>query len=115
MNIVELKDAALYPRDAGLMSYGTGDTEFHTAYMVIGRQGNQAMVVEGTGPDTMSAIEHLVRQVKLVRDWMDVSVHGAFWQQNEAESRKRADELRRALGLPTAPKAAKKDDDGGLS
>jgi hypothetical protein len=117
MNIIEAKPAGLYPEAAGTTSHRIEDNEYHTAYMVVGRLGDEVLVVEGTGPEKMAAIEHLVRKVKLVRDYMDLTCHGAFWQTMEEENRERKNEMRRMLGgLLGAPEPTpRKKDDGGLS
>jgi hypothetical protein len=108
VNLIQLKDASLYPEYAGHYSVGNR----HYAYMVAGRVGSQVLVIEGTGPELPQAVEHLVRQSKLVRDWLDVAFHGGFWQVMEDEAEKRQANVRQLLGMPAI---SSKKDDGGLS
>jgi hypothetical protein len=116
MNVIQLKDASLYPNEGGHWSVQTGDHETHFAYMVLGRADEgKVLVMEGSGATTLACIEHLMRQVKLLRDWMDIACHGSFWQEYEAEAARRMGDLREAMGLGRATPTAKKDDDNGLS
>ena len=122
MNIIDVKPAALYQLGAGHFAVTTGDREHHYAYLVLGRAGDQVMIVEGEGVEKAAAIEHLARKTKLLKDWFDVALHGAFWSFYEEQQDKRKDETKamlRAMGLagPETPVARKKvgDDEGGLS
>jgi hypothetical protein len=113
MNVIQLKDGSLYPNEGGHWSVQTGDIETHYAYMVLGRDGSDVMVIEGSGGSALAAIEHLMRQVKLLRDWTDIACHGSFWRHYEAEAAKRMGDLREALGMGRID--SKKENDSGLS
>lgn len=116
MNVISLKDAALYQQEAGHYQVKSFGREVHYAYLVIGRTGHQVLVLEGNAASKMSAIDHLVRQCSLLKDGMDISFHGAFWAVMEDEQDKRNAAFRQAMGLasPAAllEEAAKKDDSG---
>jgi hypothetical protein len=108
VTLLQLKDASLYPEYSG--HYCVGNRYY--AYIVAARIRDQVVVIEGTGPELPQAVEHLVRQSKLVRDWLDVAFHGGFWQVMEDEAEKRQANVRQLLGMPAIPS---KKDDGGLS
>lgn len=117
MNVIETKPAALYPAEAGLIHNTFAAPTVVRAYLVLGRVGEDALVIEGEGVEDAAAIEHLVRKIKIVRDFIDVSLHGAFWRFYEEQQEKKRGEMKemlRGLGLvgPEMPIAKKKDDEG---
>lgn len=101
MNVVEVKDASLFPHTAGHYEVqGNTGKPVTFAYMVLGRQGDKVIVLEGAGATAHMAVQELVQKAKLLRDWMDVSCHSAFWQILQAEEDERVARFRAEMGLP---------------
>jgi hypothetical protein len=125
MNIIEAKPAGLYPENAGTLKIAVDGMNHWTAYMVLGRAGDDVLVVEGSGSEEIAAIEHLLRKVKVLRDYTDLTCHGEFWPMLEKDKQNQREEMRRALsgllgGTGTVhvlggTKKHDDDDDGGMS
>lgn len=100
MNIAQHKDGALYPEAAGHFESPSQAGPVFTAYMVLARMpGGKVIVVEGQASALLGAIDHLNRQCKLLRDWMDIAFHSGFWVIMTAEEKRREQAFREAMGL----------------
>lgn len=112
MNVIDIKEPGLYPSTAGHFKVNDGDKEVYYAYMVLGRTGSQVVVLEGAGNELPIAIQEVVQKAKLLRDWMDIACHGAFWKVLQDAEDDRLNKLRAQLGLPAKSKSTSADDSG---
>lgn len=106
MNIIETAIPMLYRQDAGVRHMGMlGTVDQWQAYLVVGRTADSLLVVTGVGINEETAVEVLMRKLKVFREWQDLALHTAFWELHERREQETASALRKLFGAaPAAPK-----------